>query len=177
MWWGGRLTVEDCQGRQGGGRGGGGGGGYSMWLIPSRRQESHCLSRDLKETVCVCVRFFNGRGWHRGGGPGLNLSGSTPHSQSRPGWGVGLVGASPRFQSSRRRRHRGAASSTSSSSLNGVVFPPLCRPGSDSWTAAERRQFNKGITAYKKDFFMVQKQVRGPAEQKRSPERPENQEQ
>uniref|UniRef100_H3DPM2 Mitotic deacetylase associated SANT domain protein n=1 Tax=Tetraodon nigroviridis TaxID=99883 RepID=H3DPM2_TETNG len=31
--------------------------------------------------------------------------------------------------------------------------------GSDSWTAAERRQFNRGITAYKKDFFMVQKQV------------------
>lgn len=31
--------------------------------------------------------------------------------------------------------------------------------GSDNWTAAERRQFNKGITAYKKDFFMVQKQV------------------
>ncbi|XP_041828753.1 mitotic deacetylase-associated SANT domain protein isoform X3 [Melanotaenia boesemani] len=31
--------------------------------------------------------------------------------------------------------------------------------GSDSWTAAERRQFNKGITAYKKDFLMVQKQV------------------
>ncbi|XP_074516661.1 mitotic deacetylase-associated SANT domain protein [Sebastes fasciatus] len=31
--------------------------------------------------------------------------------------------------------------------------------GSDSWTAAERRQFNKGITAHKKDFFMVQKQV------------------
>ncbi|XP_074547997.1 uncharacterized protein mideasb [Halichoeres trimaculatus] len=31
--------------------------------------------------------------------------------------------------------------------------------GSDSWSAAERRQFNKGITAYKKDFFMVQKQV------------------
>ncbi|TKS86943.1 ELM2 and SANT domain-containing protein 1 MIDEAS [Collichthys lucidus] len=31
--------------------------------------------------------------------------------------------------------------------------------GSDSWTAAERRQFNKGITAYKKDFFMVQKQI------------------
>ncbi|XP_042338718.1 mitotic deacetylase-associated SANT domain protein-like, partial [Plectropomus leopardus] len=30
---------------------------------------------------------------------------------------------------------------------------------SDSWTAAERRQFNKGIAAYKKDFFMVQKQV------------------
>ncbi|XP_029983137.1 ELM2 and SANT domain-containing protein 1-like isoform X2 [Sphaeramia orbicularis] len=31
--------------------------------------------------------------------------------------------------------------------------------GSDNWTAAERRQFNKGISAYKKDFFMVQKQV------------------
>ncbi|KAM7376173.1 hypothetical protein PAMP_005918 [Pampus punctatissimus] len=31
--------------------------------------------------------------------------------------------------------------------------------GSDSWTAAERRQFNKGITTHKKDFFMVQKQV------------------
>ncbi|KAF7665832.1 hypothetical protein LDENG_00131600 [Lucifuga dentata] len=31
--------------------------------------------------------------------------------------------------------------------------------GSDSWTAAERCQFNKGITAYKKDFFMVQKLV------------------
>ncbi|XP_071771762.2 uncharacterized protein mideasb [Centroberyx gerrardi] len=31
--------------------------------------------------------------------------------------------------------------------------------GSDSWTAAERRHFNKGITAYKKDFFMVQKLV------------------
>ncbi|XP_033498444.1 mitotic deacetylase-associated SANT domain protein [Epinephelus lanceolatus] len=31
--------------------------------------------------------------------------------------------------------------------------------GSDSWTTAERRQFNKGIAAYKKDFFMVQKQV------------------
>ncbi|KAF6732739.1 ELM2 and SANT domain-containing protein 1 [Oryzias melastigma] len=31
--------------------------------------------------------------------------------------------------------------------------------GSDSWTAAERRQFNKGIGTYKKDFFMVQKQV------------------
>lgn len=39
-------------------------------------------------------------------------------------------------------------------------FPPsLLASGSDSWTAAERRQFNKGITAYKKDFFMVQKQV------------------
>lgn len=31
--------------------------------------------------------------------------------------------------------------------------------GSDDWSAAERRQFNKGITAHKKDFFMVQKQV------------------
>lgn len=31
--------------------------------------------------------------------------------------------------------------------------------GSDNWSAAERRQFNKGITAHKKDFFMVQKQV------------------
>ncbi|XP_054651426.1 mitotic deacetylase-associated SANT domain protein [Dunckerocampus dactyliophorus] len=31
--------------------------------------------------------------------------------------------------------------------------------GSDSWSAAERRQFNKGIGIYKKDFFMVQKQV------------------
>ncbi|XP_059209106.1 mitotic deacetylase-associated SANT domain protein isoform X2 [Centropristis striata] len=31
--------------------------------------------------------------------------------------------------------------------------------GSDSWTTAERRQFNKGITTFKKDFFMVQKQV------------------
>ena len=41
------------------------------------------------------------------------------------------------------------------------VFLParLHQTGSDSWTAAERRQFNKGITAYKKDFFMVQKQV------------------
>ncbi|KAF7201424.1 mitotic deacetylase-associated SANT domain protein [Nothobranchius furzeri] len=31
--------------------------------------------------------------------------------------------------------------------------------GSDSWTAAERRLFNKGMAAYKKDFFMVQKEV------------------
>ncbi|KAL0969756.1 hypothetical protein UPYG_G00231860 [Umbra pygmaea] len=31
--------------------------------------------------------------------------------------------------------------------------------GSDSWTSAERRDFNKGIAAYKKDFFMVQKLV------------------
>ncbi|KAG7466108.1 hypothetical protein MATL_G00161200 [Megalops atlanticus] len=32
--------------------------------------------------------------------------------------------------------------------------------GSDSWTSAEKRYFNKGISAYKKDFFMVQKLVR-----------------
>ncbi|XP_054894082.1 mitotic deacetylase-associated SANT domain protein [Poeciliopsis prolifica] len=31
--------------------------------------------------------------------------------------------------------------------------------GSDSWTAAERRLFNKGMATCKKDFFMVQKQV------------------
>ncbi|XP_056101554.1 mitotic deacetylase-associated SANT domain protein isoform X1 [Rhinichthys klamathensis goyatoka] len=31
--------------------------------------------------------------------------------------------------------------------------------GSDSWTPEERRIFNKGIAAYKKDFFMVQKMV------------------
>ncbi|KAM9777353.1 uncharacterized protein mideasb [Neosynchiropus ocellatus] len=45
------------------------------------------------------------------------------------------------------------------------LFPkphPLCSyhyAGSDAWTAAERRHFNKGIATYKKDFFMVQKQV------------------
>ncbi|KAJ8289143.1 hypothetical protein COCON_G00018020 [Conger conger] len=32
--------------------------------------------------------------------------------------------------------------------------------GSDSWTSAEKRYFNKGIAAYKKDFFMVQKLIR-----------------
>ncbi|XP_064164052.1 mitotic deacetylase-associated SANT domain protein [Anguilla rostrata] len=32
--------------------------------------------------------------------------------------------------------------------------------GSDAWTPAEKRYFNKGISAYKKDFFMVQKVVR-----------------
>lgn len=32
--------------------------------------------------------------------------------------------------------------------------------GSDSWTAEEKRYFNKGITAYRKDFFHVQKVVR-----------------
>ncbi|XP_010895585.2 LOW QUALITY PROTEIN: mitotic deacetylase-associated SANT domain protein [Esox lucius] len=31
--------------------------------------------------------------------------------------------------------------------------------GSDSWTSVERRDFNKGIAAYKKDFFTVQKLV------------------
>ncbi|XP_061825171.1 uncharacterized protein mideasb [Nerophis lumbriciformis] len=31
--------------------------------------------------------------------------------------------------------------------------------GSDSWSAAERRHFNKGISGHKKDFFMVQKLV------------------
>ncbi|XP_061699798.1 mitotic deacetylase-associated SANT domain protein isoform X2 [Syngnathoides biaculeatus] len=31
--------------------------------------------------------------------------------------------------------------------------------GSDRWSATERRQFNKGMAASKKDFFMVQKQV------------------
>uniref|UniRef100_A0A3P9DS31 Mitotic deacetylase associated SANT domain protein a n=1 Tax=Maylandia zebra TaxID=106582 RepID=A0A3P9DS31_9CICH len=32
--------------------------------------------------------------------------------------------------------------------------------GSDSWTAEEKRFFNKGISAYRKDFFLVQKLVR-----------------
>uniref|UniRef100_A0A667XWJ5 Mitotic deacetylase associated SANT domain protein a n=1 Tax=Myripristis murdjan TaxID=586833 RepID=A0A667XWJ5_9TELE len=31
--------------------------------------------------------------------------------------------------------------------------------GSDNWTAAEKGYFNKGIAAYRKDFFMVQKLV------------------
>lgn len=31
--------------------------------------------------------------------------------------------------------------------------------GSDSWTAEEKRYFNKGISAYRKDFFVVQKLV------------------
>ncbi|KAK3537639.1 hypothetical protein QTP70_017045, partial [Hemibagrus guttatus] len=31
--------------------------------------------------------------------------------------------------------------------------------GSDSWTPEERRFFNRGISTYKKDFFMVQKMV------------------
>lgn len=33
-------------------------------------------------------------------------------------------------------------------------------PGCDCWTAEEKRYFNKGISAYRKDFFMVQKLVR-----------------
>lgn len=32
--------------------------------------------------------------------------------------------------------------------------------GSDCWTVDEKRYFNKGISAYRKDFFMVQKLVR-----------------
>ncbi|XP_043075428.1 mitotic deacetylase associated SANT domain protein a isoform X2 [Puntigrus tetrazona] len=32
--------------------------------------------------------------------------------------------------------------------------------GSDSWTVDEKRYFNKGISAYRKDFFLVQKLVR-----------------
>ncbi|TSN67096.1 ELM2 and SANT domain-containing protein 1 [Bagarius yarrelli] len=35
----------------------------------------------------------------------------------------------------------------------------MCTVGSDSWTPEERRHFNKGISTYKKDFFMVQKMV------------------
>ncbi|TRY56237.1 hypothetical protein DNTS_028553 [Danionella cerebrum] len=49
--------------------------------------------------------------------------------------------------------------------LKNPVFPkahPLADyhySGSDNWTPEERRLFNKGITTYKKDFFMVQKLV------------------
>lgn len=49
--------------------------------------------------------------------------------------------------------------------LKKTIFPkshPLVNyhySGSDSWTAEERRLFNRGIAAYKKDFFMVQKVV------------------
>uniref|UniRef100_A0A673KE50 ELM2 and SANT domain-containing protein 1-like n=1 Tax=Sinocyclocheilus rhinocerous TaxID=307959 RepID=A0A673KE50_9TELE len=49
--------------------------------------------------------------------------------------------------------------------LKNPIFPkahPLAGyhySGSDSWTPGERRFFNKGITTYKKDFFMVQKLV------------------
>lgn len=49
--------------------------------------------------------------------------------------------------------------------LKKPVFPkshPLADyhySGSDSWTAEERRCFNKGISTCKKDFFMVQKMV------------------
>ncbi|XP_052386630.1 mitotic deacetylase-associated SANT domain protein-like [Carassius gibelio] len=49
--------------------------------------------------------------------------------------------------------------------LKNPIFPkahPLADyhySGSNSWTPEERRLFNKGIAAYKKDFFMVQKLV------------------
>ncbi|XP_043118921.1 mitotic deacetylase-associated SANT domain protein [Puntigrus tetrazona] len=49
--------------------------------------------------------------------------------------------------------------------LKTPIFPkahPLASyhySGSDSWTPEERRFFNRGIAAYKKDFFMVQKLV------------------
>ncbi|KAJ0026508.1 hypothetical protein NQD34_017508 [Periophthalmus magnuspinnatus] len=49
--------------------------------------------------------------------------------------------------------------------LQDVLFPkdhPLCNyhySGSDSWTPEEKRYFNKGISAYRKDFIMVQKLV------------------
>lgn len=112
--------------------------------------------------MCVCVRFFNGRGTARGGGTELVGVDTTFTVSSL----VGVGGSESSFPKPPQRSCilplllLFSFSSSSSSSLNGVVFPPLCRPGSDSWTAAERRQFNKGITAYKKDFFMVQKQVR-----------------
>ncbi|KAF5903413.1 ELM2 and SANT domain-containing protein 1, partial [Clarias magur] len=49
--------------------------------------------------------------------------------------------------------------------LKNPIFPkyhPLADyhySGSDRWTPEERRTFNKGISTYKKDFFMVQKMV------------------
>ncbi|KAK7904234.1 hypothetical protein WMY93_016841 [Mugilogobius chulae] len=43
--------------------------------------------------------------------------------------------------------------------------------GSDNWSAAERRQFNKGIAAHKKDFFMVQKQREEKRRKKRGREK------
>ncbi|KAM9465939.1 uncharacterized protein mideasb [Clarias gariepinus] len=49
--------------------------------------------------------------------------------------------------------------------LKNPIFPkyhPLADyhySGSDNWTPEERRSFNKGISTYKKDFFMVQKLV------------------
>lgn len=49
--------------------------------------------------------------------------------------------------------------------LQDVLFPkghPLCDyhySGSDSWSPEEKRYFNKGISAYRKDFIMVQKLV------------------
>lgn len=42
-----------------------------------------------------------------------------------------------------------------------VKYIALCVPsGSDCWTVDEKRYFNKGISAYRKDFFLVQKVVR-----------------
>ncbi|KAJ0061145.1 hypothetical protein NL108_008826, partial [Boleophthalmus pectinirostris] len=49
--------------------------------------------------------------------------------------------------------------------LQDMLFPkghPLCDyhySGSDCWTPEEKRYFNKGISAYRKDFIMVQKLV------------------
>ncbi|XP_027028599.1 mitotic deacetylase-associated SANT domain protein [Tachysurus fulvidraco] len=49
--------------------------------------------------------------------------------------------------------------------LKNPIFPkshPLADyhySGSDNWTPEERRFFNKGISTYKKDFFMVQKMI------------------
>lgn len=40
------------------------------------------------------------------------------------------------------------------------TYPVFNFPGCDCWTAEEKRYFNKGISAYRKDFFMVQKLVR-----------------
>lgn len=48
-------------------------------------------------------------------------------------------------------------------SLVSVSFPNVdftTFTGSDSWTAEEKCYFNKGISAYRKDFFLVQKLVR-----------------
>lgn len=45
------MNVEDCQGQRDEASRGKGRGLYSVWLIPGRRQESHCLSSDLCEYV------------------------------------------------------------------------------------------------------------------------------
>ncbi|XP_043930025.1 mitotic deacetylase-associated SANT domain protein [Protopterus annectens] len=51
--------------------------------------------------------------------------------------------------------------------LKGELLRPKNHPlatyhytGSDRWTAQEKRLFNKGITVYKKDFFLVQKLIK-----------------